>query len=144
MENLTIHTGVIADNREMVDTLITNQEQFDKFLLAIATNEVVYDDGGKPGRMPDIRFEPNTTDYFLNLTEKIDFSKINIIVVTHAKIKQVKVDNNSYQVNLDGEPTGDFMYSAVIVEKVNDVNEMNVIDQKRPCRISQRPLNNNY
>jgi len=97
MEMKTIYSGIKADDREMEDTLITNQDQFEKFVFAIAKSFIVYKSiPGKKGK-PSANSVPNTSDYFLNLKAKIDFSKFNVIVIVCAGIKEVKIENKVFQ-----------------------------------------------
>jgi len=147
MEMKTIFSGIKADNRDMEDTLVTNQEQFEKFVFAIAVNCVEYKSRGGGKGKPSVSYVSNTSDYFLNLKEKIDFSKFNVIVIVCAGIKEVKTENKVYQVYFDEQPTGDNKYSAIIVSKFdenqNEIKEMKLANDKPECWVDQRASNDN-
>jgi len=147
MEIQSIYSGTKADNRVMEDTLITNQDQYEKFVFAIAKKLIEYKQTtGNKGKPSGISV-PNTSDYFLNLKEKIDFSKFNIIVIVCAGIKEVKSENKVYQVYFDDQPTGDNKYSAIIVSKFdenqNEIKEMKLANERKKHFTRQRILNYN-
>jgi len=112
-----IYYGTLAENSQFTDTLITNDDEYNKFTKSLALNCL------------------EKIDFFLH-KKTFDFTYHYIILVVGANISSVNVLNGAYNVKFTEKLTKELHYTAAIVNRYYDGNEINAVNYEnmKPIR----------
>jgi len=140
------YSGILADDKEIEDIIIANEESLNKFKDNIAQNIFTYD-----SETQKYISHINVNDVFLNKRIKIDFNKNLIFVFPNAQVKEVLYSQlfQCYLITFSEESVEEHYYSAAIVQKIltdsKDIKDIKfqIMNEKPPFIKIDRPINNN-
>jgi hypothetical protein len=141
----SIHNGILADDKEMSDCIIYNNEMLEKFKNKIAMN---IQDRKYMKNSRQIYFEnkPNTNDHFLNDKINVNFGSEIIIVIISAEIDKIIYSEmiDCYFINLKNKLVEKQNYSSAVCTKKSDSNLKFCLLNTKPEYLKiNRPVNNN-
>ena len=117
-----IYSGILADDKEIEDIIIANEESLNKFKEWIAINILQYD-----SQSDKYISHKNEKDVFLNNKVNIDFNKNLLFIFPNAQIKQILYSQfyQCYMITFSEENVEENFYSAALVKKkVNDSKDI--------------------
>jgi hypothetical protein len=137
-----IFTGMIADDRQINDTIIQDPEQMSKFKECIALNILKKEPNQKFKRA---EYVANRDDVFLNDKILIDYFEYIVILITSAEINEIYYSSlyEAYMIELTRKSVDSKFYSAGIIKRIESCSKFILINPKPPSLINKRPEVNN-
>lgn len=135
---ISIHNGIIADDKHINDCLITNTTELTRFVNCIAFNI--------PNPENYFTFVTNKDDIFLNGKIEINFKENMLLLVTAAQIENITYSElfECYLVSVEKKSVIKQRYSIGIFKKRNRfANKFFILNEKPENLKINYPVNNN-
>ena len=142
----TKYSGFLADDKNIDDICISNDESLNEFIDNISNILFQYDETTK-------KYESyqNNKDVFLNKKVTIDFNKNLLFIFPNAEVKEIQYSQlfQCYMITFSEKSVENHYYCAAVVQKfLNDKNDINdikfqIMNEKPPFIKINKPINNN-
>jgi len=142
---ISIHNGIIADDKQMTDCIIYSNEMLENFKNKIAMN-IQERNYIKNTKQFFFENKPNTTDIFLNDKIQVNFETEIIFVTISSEIDNIIYSEilDCYLISFKQKPVEKQNYSAAICIKFTDSHSKFCYLNSKPGILKIiRPANNN-